>query len=203
MRNLVYYVATSIDGFIADADDDFSAFPQDPATLRVLFDRYPETCPAHVRDALGVTASPRRFDAVIMGRRTHQPALDHGLTDGAYPHLNQYVVTRRPLPDSPSVQRVSEDPAQFVADLKRQPGKDIWLCGGGDLAAQLLDLIDELQLKVNPVLLGSGIPLVRGISVPASIRMVQSEQLPGGVLLNTYRKDKRAAPHESLRDHHR
>lgn len=119
MRNLVYYVATSIDGFIADVDGDFSAFPQDPATLRVLFDRYPETCPVHVREPLGVTAPPRRFDAVIMGRRTHQPALDHGLTDGAYPHLTQYVVTDTPLPDSPFVLRVSEDPAQFVADLDR------------------------------------------------------------------------------------
>ncbi|SJN21444.1 dihydrofolate reductase family protein [Luteococcus japonicus] len=188
MRNLVYYVATSIDGFIAEDDGDFSAFPQDPATLRVLFDRYPETCPVHVRDALGVTAAPRRFDAVVMGRRTHQPALDQGLTAGAYPHLAQYVVTRRSLPGSPSVQRVSEDPAQFVADLKREPGRDIWLCGGGDLAAQLLDLIDELQLKVNPVLLGNGIPLVRGTRIPASFRLVQSEQLPGGVLLNTYRK---------------
>lgn len=187
MRNLVYYVATSIDGFIAEDDGDFSAFPQDPATLRVLFDRYPETCPVHVRDALGVTAAPRRFDAVVMGRRTHQPALDQGLA-GAYPHLAQYVVTRRSLPGSPSVQRVSEDPAQFVADLKREPGRDIWLCGGGDLAAQLLDLIDELQLKVNPVLLGNGIPLVRGTRIPASFRLVQSEQLPGGVLLNTYRK---------------
>lgn len=188
MRNLVYYVATSIDGFIADADGDFSAFPQDPATLRVLFDRYPETCPVHVREPLGVTAPPRRFDAVIMGRRTHQPALDHGLTDGAYPHLAQYVVTHSPLPGSRVVQRVSEDPAAFVAALKREPGKDIWLCGGGDLAAQLLDLIDELQLKVNPLLLGSGIPLVRGTRIPASFRLVQSEQLPGGVLFNTYRK---------------
>lgn len=56
MRNLVYYVATSIDGFIADADGDFSAFPQDPATLRVLFDRYPETCPVHVREAVSWVA---------------------------------------------------------------------------------------------------------------------------------------------------
>ena len=190
MRNLVYYVATSIDGFIADVDGDFAAFPQDPATLRVLFDRYPETCPVHARHALGVTAAPRRFDAVIMGRRSHQPALDHGLTDGAYPHLAQYVVTHRPLPGSRVVQRVSEDPAAFVADLKRQPGKDIWLCGGGDLAAQLLDLVDELQLKVNPVLLGSGAPLVRGRRVPTSFRLASSEELPGGVLLNSYRKSQ-------------
>lgn len=188
MRKLVYYVAASIDGYIADLNGDFSAFPQSPDTLQELFARYPETCPVHVREALGVTGEARRFDAVIMGRRTHQPALDAGLLDGAYPHLAQYVVTHEPLPSSPSVQRVDRDPAGFIADLKRQPGKDIWLCGGGNLAAQLLDAIDEIQIKVNPILLGEGIPLIRGSKAPLSLELAESEQLPGGIVLNSYRK---------------
>ena len=188
MRKLVYYVAASIDGYIADRNGDFSAFPQHPDTLKGLFARYPETCPVHVREALGVTGEARRFDAVIMGRRTHQPALDAGLLDGAYPHLTQYVVTHEPLPPSPSVQRVDRDPAGFIADLKRQPGKDIWLCGGGNLAAQLLDEIDEIQIKVSPILLGEGIPLVRGSKAPLLLELVESEQLPAGIVLKTYRR---------------
>lgn len=83
------------------------------------------------REALGVTGEARRFDAVIMGRRTYQPALDMGLSDGAYPHVTQYVVSHQPLPASSSVQWVDRDPAGFIVDLKRQSGKDIWLCGGG------------------------------------------------------------------------
>ena len=124
MRRLVYYVATSIDGFIAADDGDASVFPTDPATLTALFAEYPETCPTHVRAALGVDAPPRHFDTVVMGRTTHQPALDAGLTS-AYPHLRQFVVTHRDdLPEDPTVTAVT-DPVAVVRDLKGEDGLDV------------------------------------------------------------------------------
>ncbi len=58
MRSLVYYVAVSIDGFIADTAGAADAFVQTPELLGALFSEYPETCPAHVRDLLGVTGGP-------------------------------------------------------------------------------------------------------------------------------------------------
>ncbi|GAB2696053.1 dihydrofolate reductase family protein [Thalassiella azotivora] len=185
MRSLVYYVATSLDGFIADPDGDTSAFPNDPEVLRDLFARYPETCPAHVRDALGVSGPARRFDTVVMGARTHQPAVDAGLVS-AYPHLRQLVVTHRDLATDGTMELVRGDATSRVRDLKSEDGMDIWLCGGADLAAQLVDEIDELQVKVNPVLMGSGVPLTRLAHAPRRMRLAASEQLPGGVLLNTY-----------------
>lgn len=185
MRSLIYYVAVSADGFIADPSGDTSAFPQDPATLRALFDEYPETCPAHVRAHFGVSDPPRHFDAVIMGMRTHQPALDAGMTS-AYPHLEQYVVTHRTdLPEDPALTIVHDNPVGLVATLKQQPGRDIWLCGGADLAGQLAGEIDQIHLKVNPVLLGDGIPLMRG-SFSRDLELVSSHQLRGGVLLTIY-----------------
>lgn len=187
MRHLVYYVATSLDGFIAAPDGDFSAFGQDPGTLAALFELYPETCPAHVRGPLGITAAPRRFDTVIMGYRTHQPALDAGLTS-AYPHLRQIIVTHRDVPDDPTVETMAGDIASFVADLKREPGSDIWLCGGGDLGGQLVGQIDEVQIKVNPVVLGDGIPLFAGMTRPRAYEHADTRELPGGVLLSTYRR---------------
>jgi dihydrofolate reductase len=103
VRDLVYYVATSMDGFIADPAGDPSRFPAGPELLERLFARYPETCPVHLRGALGVTAEPQRFDTVLMGRRTYAPAEQAGLEHGAYPHLRQCVVSHRAL-DAPGVE---------------------------------------------------------------------------------------------------
>lgn len=187
MRHLVYFVATSIDGFIADPAGDFSRFPVQPETLASLFARYPETCPAHLRAALGVTGAPRRFDTVLLGRHTHEPAVAAGLSDGAYPHLRQIVATHQLLPASPHVEIMAGDIAARVAELKDGPGRDIWLCGGGQLAGQLVDLIDEIQLKINPVLLGSGIPLFSNGTEPRDLQAIDAEPLPGGITLATYR----------------
>ena len=186
MRRLIYLVAVSADGFIADENGGFDAFPQDPDVLTEIFDEYPETCPAPFRAALGVTGPARHFDTVLMGARTHQPAVDAGLTS-AYPHLRQYVVTHRTdLPVDDSLTLVPEDPVGLVRELKQQAGQDIWLCGGGELAGHVAECIDELHLKVNPVLLGRGIPLFRDGS-PRRIELLGSRHLGAGVLLNRYR----------------
>lgn len=187
MRELVYYIATSIDGFIADPVGDFSSFPLDPRTLDALFALYPETCPVHAREALGVTAEPRRFDTVLMGRRTHQPAVDAGLVGGAYPHLRQILAAHRAPAQAPGVEVIHGDLAKQVRELKAEPGRDIWLCGGAELAGQLLGEIDEIQLKINPVVLGAGIPLFRSESMPHSFQSAGVESLPGGVTLATFR----------------
>lgn len=192
MRDLVYYVATSIDGFIADRDGDFSAFPQDPATLAAVFDRYPETCPAQARSILGVTEGPRRFDTVLMGYRTYEPALAAGMPGGAYPHLRQIVATHRQLPDAPRLSAISGDLARQVARLKAQPGRDIWLCGGADLAAQLVDHIDEIQVKINPITFGTGTPLLPAAGEPRAFRLTSMDGLPGEIALLTYRRQRPA-----------
>ncbi len=187
MRALVYLVATSVDGFIAGPDGEFDFFPADPATFADVFAEYPETCPAHAREPLGVTAPARHFDTVVMGARTHQPALDAGLTS-AYPHLRQYVVTHRDLPPDPTVTRVDGDPLDLVRSLKQEAdGLDIWLCGGGHLAAQLLPEVDELHVKVNPVLVGQGTRLVEAGFAPHALSLLSSRTLGGGVVLSTFR----------------
>jgi dihydrofolate reductase len=187
VRDLVLYIATSIDGFIADPTGDPSRFPASPQLLERLFARYPETCPVHLRGPLGVSAGPRRFDTVLMGRRTYAPAEEAGLEHGAYPHLRQIVVTHGTV-EASGVEVVAGDVAGRVATLKAEPGRDIWLCGGADLAGQLLGLVDEIQVKVYPVLLGDGIPLVRGAGGPQELDLASLERLPGGVALATYRR---------------
>ncbi|MDO5084244.1 MAG: dihydrofolate reductase family protein [Arachnia propionica] len=194
MRNLVYYVASSLDGFIADPAGNFSAFPQHTATLTALFERYPETCPTHLRSTFNVRERSRRFGTVVMGHRTFLPALEAGLPHGAYPHLRQVVVTHRRLPQSMGLHVISSDVAAAVQHLKDTAEEDIWLCGGGHLASQLIDLIDEIQVKLNPVILGSGIPLLPLEEGPRSFTLVEAEVLPGGVSLLTYRPPREPSP---------
>lgn len=163
MRKLIYYVAVSVDGFIADPGGGFDFFLNEGDHMAWIIDRYPETVPGHIRGPLGMADTPARaFDTVVMGRATHQVAVDEGLASG-YPHLRQYVVTHRPgdLPAEVGLSASDEDPVALVRRLKAEDSPlDIWLCGGGALAGALMDEIDEYRLKVNPVVLGDGIPLV-------------------------------------------
>ncbi|HYF63974.1 MAG TPA: dihydrofolate reductase family protein, partial [Herpetosiphonaceae bacterium] len=151
MRQLVYYVATTVDGFIASQDGSFDCFLSEGDHFAALARFYPETFPSHMREALGATGDNQRFDTVLMGRSTYAVGADHGLTN-PYSTLRQYVISRSMAasPD-PAVTLVKDDPVALVRSLKREPGRDIWLCGGGQLAASLSGEIDQLILKVNPV----------------------------------------------------
>jgi dihydrofolate reductase len=84
---------------------------------------------------------------------------------------------------------VSEDAAGLVGRLKSEPSKDAWLAGGATLAAYLFSegLVDELMLKVNPVVLGSGVPLFSGVTKKADLRLEDSRMFAGGVALLRYR----------------
>lgn len=186
MRRLVYYVGMSMDGFIADPSDSTRPFPTDPGYTAALAELFPETFPAHLRPHLGITEGARRFDTVLLGRRTHQKALDAGLTS-AFPHLQQHVFTSRDdLPRDPTVVAHHADASGVVADLKRCPGRDIWLCGGADLAAQLSEEIDELLLRVSPFALGGGVPLVRSLCRPLHCHLQSTRWFDNGVVLLHY-----------------
>jgi dihydrofolate reductase len=186
MRALTYYVAATLDGFIADRDGGFDFFPIEPDLIELMVTDYPETLPVQARGPLGLSDAPnKRFDTVVMGRATYEPALQAGVTS-PYPHLSQYVFSGSLTGTDPAVQVVSEEPAQFVRDLKRQDGMGIWLCGGGKLAGALLDEIDELVVKHYPIVLGSGIPMVEGSGGPTGFKPSTSRTLPSGVAVTTY-----------------
>lgn len=103
MRKLVYYVATTLDGFIAGPDggdpsgEDY--FPVTPDLVQFIVEHYPETLPAPARQALSVDGPARAFDTVVEGRRSYEIGLAAGLTD-AYPHLRHVVFSRTMRPRS-------------------------------------------------------------------------------------------------------
>lgn len=187
MRKLTYYVASTLDGFIAAPDGSFDFFPMGDH-YATLIAEYPETFPVQARQALGITAENKHFDTVLMGRGTYEPALKIGITS-PYPHLRQFVFSRSiPASLDPAVELISSSPLKRVQELKRENGKGIWLCGGGQLAQELLPEIDELIIKLNPVIIRSGIPLFAGDFQPLQFKLVSSQAYESGVVIIKYLK---------------
>ena len=99
-----------------------------------------------------------------MGRNTYTFGYRFGLQPGkkAYPHMTHYIFSQTLQFDDPEPGvHLKPLDAEVVRALKNQPGSGIYLCGGGMFAGWLLDhgLIDELRIKLNPVVLGDGIRL--------------------------------------------
>jgi dihydrofolate reductase len=105
-----------------------------------------------------------------------------GLTS-PYPQLKQYVFSRtlRETPH-PAVELVADDAVARVRALKEEAGKHVWLCGGGALAYALFGEIDELILKVDPAIIGSGVPLFRGEVEPARLEVTERRSYANGFL---------------------
>ena len=190
MRKLTYFIACTVDGFIAREDGSFDFFPMTGEHLPHIVREYPETISGHGRDALGVQGGNRHFDTVMMGRSTYDVGLAMGITS-PYPHLRQYIVSKTMAASpNPQVQLLSTNPADLVRKLKHEDGLDIWLCGGASLAGALYHEVDELILKVNPVVLGMGIPLFRGMRGPTNLELADHRTFAGGVAIHRYRVNK-------------
>jgi dihydrofolate reductase len=188
VRSLVYFVATTLDGYIAGADrGDPDFFPFQGPHVAELLAEFPEMLPGHLRAPLGLDGDNHRFDTILMGRTTYDIGRQVGLTS-PYPHLRQIVVsTSITAPPDPAVELVGQDVLSKVRALKAEQGKDVWLAGGGRLAASVVEEIDELILKVNPVVLGAGTPLFDGVVGPRPVTPTGHKVYPNGFALMRYR----------------
>lgn len=156
MRELVYYVAVTLDGFIAGPNGEFDAFLFDGDHMEGINARFADTLPTDAATALGVRQNRDVFDTVLMGWNTYAV----GGVASPYRHLRQIVFSRTRTAEGENLEVTSEDPRAVVQRLKQDDGASIWLCGGGSLAAELADDIDRLVLKRQPLLFGDGIPLL-------------------------------------------
>ena len=165
MRKLRYSVAASLDGFIAGPNGEYDWIVQDPS-----FD---------------FAALWAQFDTLLMGRRTFQVAITR------FPNLQamgkKVVVVSSTLKHYPGVTIISDSVPHAVCALKSEPGKDVWLMGGGALFRSLLDagLVDTVELSVIPVLLGSGVPVLPEGAI-ARLHLYESSVLPSGILRAAY-----------------
>jgi dihydrofolate reductase len=136
-------------------------------------------------------------DGLLLGRRTYVAfARDWPqITDPDDPFtmlmngLPKYVASHTLTEGSWNPTTIlSGDVAAQVADLKRQPGRELQIHGSARLAQSLLaaGLIDQIRLVVAPVVVGRGRRLFPEGGSPAGLRLVSSETTPGGLALQTY-----------------
>ncbi|GAA2001876.1 dihydrofolate reductase family protein [Brevibacterium samyangense] len=185
MRELVYYVAVSLDGQIAAPDGGFDAYLVEGDHAPVLFEEYGDAIPGHGLTLLGLEPPRNRFDTVVMGWGALRPGLDVGI-DSPYPHLRQYVASRSDRTVAEDV-TLTADPVATVRELKAEDGLDIWLCGGGQVAGALIDELDRLVLKRNPFAFGSGIPLFGSAPyAPRRFDLVDVRGYDSGIVVEEY-----------------
>ena len=98
----------------------------------------------------------------------------------------------RTLPDAPDpeVEIVRDDPVAAVRALKAEPGRDILLAGGAQLAGTLLGEVDELVVKLYPVVAGAGVPQFTAPFTPTALTLTSSRVLERGTLMLTYDLDR-------------
>lgn len=177
-RKLVYYIATSIDGFIAQSDGRLGGFSMEAQYIS-----------DYLRDL-------QTYDTVLMGRNTYEAGYQYGIQPGepspTYAHMMQYVLSQTmEAYQHEQLQVIRDDPAEFVQSLKSQDGEPIYLCGGGQLAGYLLEhqLIDEYIAKVNPVVFGQGIPAFGGYSGAIPLTLIDTKIYADGHMINRFRID--------------
>jgi dihydrofolate reductase len=157
----------SLDGFIAGPKGEYDWIINDPT--------------------LDMGALFSRFDTLLMGRRTFDLARSQGSLLKSMRMKVVVVSSTLEAAEYKDVTIVSSGVAQAVAALKAETGKDIWLFGGGVLFRSLLDagLVDEVQVAVIPVVLGSGVPLIPD-GRRCSLHLDESKVYPSGIVLLSY-----------------
>jgi dihydrofolate reductase len=169
MRKVIYGGACSLDGFLTDRDGgiDWLHFSKDVQQI--------------------MARSWAAADTILMGRKTWEAAAAQG--GGSMPGVKAYVFSKTLTTAPEGAELVSRDAGAFVRALKSQPGKDIIVMSGGNLAASLLreGVIDEIGFNVHPVLLGAGTPAFLDSGQRVKLQLSESRALDGGCVLLTYR----------------
>lgn len=140
MRRVRYAVVMSLDGYIAGPEGEADWITMDPDfDFNALF---------------------RQFDTILGGRRTFDGMV--AARRVSIPGMKTMVFSRTLQEDHPGVAIVTDGHREPVAALKAGPGKDIWLFGGGSLFRSLAadGLVDTVEVRIIPILLGSGVPLL-------------------------------------------
>ena len=163
MGKIVYYVATSLDSYIADTD----------GGVDWLF---------HDAD-YGYAEFYAGVEAIVMGRRTYDQVVGFG--DWPWQGKPAYVFTANPAAEPPAdVEFVQANAVDFVRTTVADYPGAVWLVGGGGLAGQFhrAGLIDEYVMSVHPILLGAGIPFLGAGGSPTHLQLKAVRSFDSGLV---------------------
>lgn len=175
-RDVILYIAMSIDGYIADTKGSIAWISGQ--------DRNVET-----EDTF--TLFFQNVDTVIMGRTTYNQIVNE-LSPNEWPYIGTetFVITHDENSNgSEHICFCNTSVCRLVTELKKQSGKDIWICGGALIARQLIaeDLIDTYHLAIIPVILGGGIRLFDTTHQSINLSLDDTKQY-NGIIELTYNR---------------
>ena len=171
MRKIVLGLGISLDGYIARPNGavDFLFMPKD-YSMAPFF---------------------ATVDTAIMGRKSLEAGLKMGGGKFDSGGLAIYVFSHtQPPGERDGFTFVNQSPATFVNKLRKRPGKNIWLMGGGELSREFLkaDLVDELYIGMVPVLLGEGIPLFPSPFPQRNFSLIENKTYSKGMIALRYQR---------------
>ena len=173
MRKVFYGGACSLDGFFTDRTGAVDWLHWSKDVEQIMARSWAET------------------DTLLMGRKTWEFAMSAG-GGGDMPGItidHTYVFSRTlKTVSGKKTTLVSSDAGGFVEQLKRQPGKNIIVMSGGNLASSLLQagVVDEIGLNVHPLLLGTGVPAFLDAGQRVILELLECRQLDGGCVFVNY-----------------
>ena len=167
MREVILYIAVSLDGYIADAQGSVEWLSGD--------DSMPNAAGSYPKFI-------KSIDTIILGYSTyHQIVTELSPERWVYEGMKSYILTHRTERLSDEIIFTNENLKDLLTRLKMDSGKDIWICGGANIANQLidLDLIDRYHISVVPTILGDGIPLFKKRNREIKLKLISTKSYNG------------------------
>lgn len=170
---LIYYVAQSLDGYIADKNNGVA-----------WLDKYDSAGEDYGYESFYV-----EVDSIIMGRKTFDQVLGFG--DWPYPSKSSWIVTHKPILKTLPEVFGTDDPPEMIMEIIRKKGfNTTWLVGGGEVANLFLErgLITNYIISLMPELLGDGVSLLGNAQMRSDMKLKSSQIFQNGVIQLHYVK---------------